>query len=401
MKRNVVVGIDIGTYQVKVVVCERGDKQDVPRVLGVGYAESRGLRHGYIIHQSDAIKSIKRAVRQAEQRSGIPIKSAFISVGGIGVTSTVGAGSSVISRADSEITDLDVERAVTDSQEALPGTAINNRKVIHTIPLIYRIDGKEVLGRPHGMKGSKLEVKTLFVTCLENHLNELIQVVEDAGIDITDVMAAPLAASFVTLNRSQKIAGCVLANIGSETVSLVVYENNIPISLEVFPIGSNDITNDIALGLQVSIEEAEVLKMTQEDATRKISKKKLEEIILARLSDIFDLIDAHLKKIHKNGLLPAGIVITGGGSNIATIEDLAKAYLQLPSRVGTLVCDISREECIPNNVDIKDATWAVSYGLCVFGLSSEGDGVIRSGAGMKVIRDGSRKVTEWIKQFLP
>jgi len=401
MKRNVVVGIDIGTYQVKVMVCERGEKQDVPRVLGVGYAESRGLRHGYIIHQSDAVKSIRRAVRQAEQRSGITIKSAFISVGGVGLTSNVGTGSIAITRADSEITDYDVERAVTDSQESLPATAINNRKVIHTIPLMYRIDGKDVLGKPHSMKGVKLDVKTLFITCLENHLNELIQVVEDAGIDITDVIASPLAAGFVSLNRSQKIAGCVLANIGSETVSMVVYENNIPISLEVFPIGSNDITNDIALGLQVSIEEAEVLKMAQEDASRKISKKKLEEIILARLSDIFDLIDAHLKKIHKNGLLPAGIVITGGGSNIATIEDLAKAYLQLPSRVGTLVCDISREECIPNNVDIKEATWAVAYGLCVFGLSSEGDGVIRSGAGMKVLRDGGRKIVEWVKQFLP
>jgi len=401
MKRNFVVGIDIGTYQVKVMVCERGEKQDVPRVLGVGYAESRGLRHGYIIHQSDAVKSIRRAVRQAEQRSGITIKSAFISVGGVGLTSNVGTGSVAITRADSEITDYDVERAVTDSQESLPATAINNRKVIHTIPLMYRIDGKDVLGKPHSMKGVKLDVKTLFITCLENHLNELIQVVEDAGIDITDVIASPLAAGFVSLNRSQKIAGCVLANIGSETVSMVVYENNIPISLEVFPIGSNDITNDIALGLQVSIEEAEVLKMAQEDASRKISKKKLEEIILARLSDIFDLIDAHLKKIHKNGLLPAGIVITGGGSNIATIEDLAKAYLQLPSRVGTLVCDISREECIPNNVDIKEATWAVAYGLCVFGLSSEGDGVIRSGAGIKVLRDGGRKIVEWVKQFLP
>lgn len=401
MRRNVVVGIDIGTYQVKVMVCEKGEKQDAPRILGVGYAESRGLRHGYIIHQSDAIKSIRKAVRQAEQRSGVAVKNAFVSIGGVGVTSVVGSGGSIISRADSEISDFDVEKAVADSQDSLPTASISNRKIIHTIPLSYKIDGKEVLGRPNGMKGTKLEVKTLFVTCLENHLNELIQVVEDSGIEITDVMASPLAASFVTLNRSQKIAGCVLANIGSETVSIVVYENNIPISLEIFPIGSNDITNDIALGLQISIEEAEDLKMLQEDPNRRVSKKKLDEIILARLSDIFDLIDAHLKKINKNGLLPAGIVISGGGSNITTIEDMARAYLRLPSRVGSLACDISREECIPNNIDIKDATWAVAYGLCVFGLSADGDGVIRSGAGIRVLKDGSRKILGWFKQFLP
>jgi cell division protein FtsA len=232
----------------------------------------------------------------------------------------------------------------------------------------------------------------------------LIQAVEDSGIEIADVMAAPIAASLVSVTKAEKIAGVVLANIGSETVSIVVHEDGIPVSLEVFPIGSNDITNDIALGLQVSLEEAELIKTEFEVGAAPIKhpRKKLEDIITSRLSDIFELISAHLKKIGKNGLLPAGIVITGGGSGITTIEDLAKAYLKLPTKISSLVCNSQIAECLQDKgVAIKDATWAVSYGLCVFGLSAEGNDIISSNLGKKFAKSIFQKITRFFKQFLP
>ena len=142
-------------------------------------------------------------------------------------------------------------------------------------------------------------------------------------------MASPLAGSLVMLSKAQKRAGCVLANIGAETVSIVVFENNTPVSLKVFPIGSSDITNDIALGLKIPLEEAEKIKRGgMSDAA--YSKRKLDEIISSRLTDIFELIDAHLKKHNRDGLLPAGIIITGGGSSITSVQDLARAALRLP-----------------------------------------------------------------------
>jgi len=390
MSRKFVIGIDIGSYQVKVVVAEHQKDRASPQILGVGFSESRGLRHGYIINLADATKSIRQALNQAERSSKIRIRKAFISIGGIGLGSVTSNGTAIISKADSEITELDIQKATNQSERDIPPTLSANRKVLHSIPLQYKIDSKPVLGRPHGMKGAKLEVKTLFITCLEQHLNDLIQAVEDTGVEVEDVMAAPLAAALITLSKQQKIAGCVLANIGSETVSIVVYENNIPISLDIFPIGSTDITNDIALGLKISLEEAEKLKLGDEDESS-YPKKKLEEIIVARLSDIFELIEAHLKKIGRSGLLPAGIVITGGGSGIATIEDLAKAALKLPSRIGSLSFGAKIGS------SIKDATWSVAYGLCIWGLKTTDDVSL----GTKMVKKTGNDIVGWFKQFLP
>ena len=263
MSHNIAIGIDIGTYQVKVVVASNNGENDneLPSIIGAGFAESKGMRHGYIINHADIIKSLKRAITQAEKTSGIKIKKAFLSLGGIGLSGIVSHGSIVISKADSEITDLDVKNALVDAEGEIPKSFSSNKKIIQSIPISYKVDGKKILGRPIGMKGGKFEVKVLFVMCLEQHMNDLIESVEKAGVEVLDVMASPLAASLVNLTKTQKIAGCVLANIGSETVSVVVIENNIPISLEIFPIGGVDITNDIALGFKIPLEEAENLKL--------------------------------------------------------------------------------------------------------------------------------------------
>jgi len=205
-------------------------------------------------------------------------------------------------------------------------------------------------------------------------------------------MASPIAASLITLTKTQKIAGCVLANIGAETVSIAVFENNIPVSLEIFPIGSTDITNDIALGLKVPLEEAEQIKIGAITGSS-YPRKKLEEIISARLSDIFELIEAHLKKIGRNGLLPAGIVITGGGSGLSNIEDLAKVALRLPSRIGTANLGLSEKQ------SYKDSTWAVAYGLCILGIHADEDLPIDTTD--IALGNAWKKVLQWFRQFLP
>ncbi|MEK7514459.1 MAG: cell division protein FtsA [Patescibacteria group bacterium] len=389
MVRNIITGIDIGTYQVKVVVAEGGKDGTPPRILGKGYAESKGMRHGYIINPADTIRSVKQAVAQAQKASKEDIKRAFISVGGVGIGSLVSQGSVMVSRADSLVTELDMEKVLEASEADIPSTLSVNKEIIHSIPLQYKIDGKVVLGRPIGMKGAKLEVKTLFVTCLKPHLDDLISAIEEAGVEVIDVMASPIAASFVTLSKTQKIAGCILANIGAETLSIAVFENSIPISLEVFPIGSTDITNDIALGLRIPIEEAEQVKLGAITAAN-YSRKELDEIISARLSDMFDLIEAHLKKIGRNGLLPAGIIITGGGSGIGTIEDFAKAALKLPSRKAVFQSRGANSENI-------ETTWSVAYGLCLLGLSNDNDETL----GKKWAKKTGNSIVSWVRQFLP
>jgi cell division protein FtsA len=394
MARSIITGIDIGTYNVKVVITHGSEKTEkgLPKILGVGMAESRGIRHGYVTSLQDVTESIKLALAEAEKRAGLKVKKAFLAVGGIGLGSVTSSSSLIISRADLEITPLDVKKVMEQCEKDIAPGAILNKKIIHQIPLQYKIDGKATLGKPEGQKGSKFEVKMLYITCLEHHLNDLIQSVEEAGVAVEDVMASPIAASLITLSKSQKIAGCVLANIGAETVSIAVFENNAPSSLEVFPIGSTDITNDIALGLKVPLEEAEQIKIGAITGSS-FPRKKLEEIIQARLSDIFELIEAHLKKIGRNGLLPAGIVITGGGSSLTNIEDMAKAALRLPSRIGTF--NFGRED----KASFRDSTWAVAYGLCAFGTHADEDAPIDTSN--IFFAKMWKAIVDKIKQFLP
>jgi len=389
MADRIVTGIDVGTYHVKVVVALRPKKDSsrvLPKILGTGYSESRGLRNGYIINEADVARSVQNAVAQAEKEAGVRVKHAYLSMGGIGLDEIRSHGEVITSRADSEITQTDVEKVMQDSEERVM-EHIPNSKILHAIPLSFTVDGTKVLGRPHGMKGTKLEAETLFIISQEQHLNDLVSTVEGIGIVVDDVMASPLAGSLVMLTKAQKRAGCVLTNIGAETVSIVVFENNIPVSLKVFPIGSSDITNDIALGFKIPLEEAEKIKQGgMLSAT--YSKRKLDEIIGARMNDIFDLIDAHLKNIKRDGLLPAGIIITGGGSGVATIQDLARAALRLPSKIATL--DPKQ------NGKVKDASWAVAYGLCMWGVSENEDE-----SGVSTARKTGNALLRWFKQFLP
>src|SRR3989344_1909976 len=365
MAKRIISGIDIGTHTVRVVIAEHTDGGGLPHILGVGKAESRGLRHGYIINISDAIKGVRTAVEQAEQSAGVRIREAYISIGGVGLEGTQTTGAAIISRADSEITEADVERAHRACEQNLVNAA--NKKILHIIPIEYLIDGKKIYGRPAGMKGLKLEAKCLIVTCLEQHLSDLIRAVEEAGIEPVDACASPIAASFVALTKAQRMAGVILANIGAETISIVVYEEGIPISLEVFPIGSTDITNDIALGLKIPLEEAELVKLGR--GGQQFPKKKLNDIIVSRLEDMFSLVIAHLKKIGKHELLPAGIVLTGGGSGIETIEDFARAAMRLPSTIPTNTIDFTNNP--KSKKQIKDTSWFVAYGLAIWGATND------------------------------
>jgi cell division protein FtsA len=391
MARHIAAGIDIGTYNVRVVIAEllNADGKVAPKIIGTGHVESKGLRHGYIVNSPEVTRCLRSALEQAQKTAGTQIKRAYLSIGGVGLASFISQGSAVITRADAEVTELDVSKTLEHAERDIPSGITLNRKIIHAIPLSYKIDGKQVLGRPQGMKGTKLESRVLFITCLEQHLNDLVGAVNDAGIEIDDVMASPLAASLVTLTKAQKIAGCILANIGAETVSIAVFENNIPISLEVFPIGSTDITHDIALGMKIPLEDAE--KMKRGNHNDDTPKKKLDEIIRARLTDIFELIDAHLKKIGRNELLPAGVIITGGGSGIASIDDIARVALKLPARKASYIFDSG------SKISMQDSTWAVAYGLCILGLTQDEEPPL----GLRIVKNARQGFIAWIKQFLP
>lgn len=403
MSSKIIVGLDIGTSTIRTVVCRASNSGHTPEVIASSDVPAFGLRHGYITNHQDAVKSIRRSIKTAEKLlpPGTQIKKVFLGAGGIGLSSFISTGAIMITRADSEITQTDLETAVAQAREQIPLQYIQNRRILHESPVDFFIDGQQIHGHPVGLKGVRLEAKILFITLLEPHIQGLIEVVEDAGYEITDVVASPLAASFVSLTKAERIAGCLLVNIGSETLSIIVYTDDKPISLEVFQIGGNDITNDIALGLQISLEDAELVKKDHDKGENHgFSKKKLDDIVSSRLSDMFDLVEAHLKRISKNGMLPAGIIITGGGSRIATVEDVAKAYLKLPSKIAKINC-LNDEKSCENTIKIKDATWAVSYGLCVYGSFSDDDSTINVNQVPILFKTLFKAIIRNIKRFLP
>lgn len=353
--RKFYTGIDIGTYHVKVVIAAPADRPDLPmQIVGTGTAASKGMRHGYIIDRAEASRSIKEALQRAASAAKVNVKSARVAMGGVGLDEIRSQGDVTLTASGGIVTEKDIEKALRDSEKRA-SSKLTNRTIIHTIPLEYRVDGTKVLGKALGLQGTKLSVDTLLITMLTQHHDDLIDAVESAGVEVESVMASPLAASLVSLTKAQKTAGVVLANIGSETLSIIVFDNDTPVSLKVFPRGAGDITNTIALSFQIPPTEAEQIKrgaVTGSD----IAPKKIQTIVAAQMKDMFTLVNAHLKTINRARLLPAGIVITGGGSGVDSAADIARTVLKLPSSIG-VAGQLAR-------TTTADATWAVAYGLC-------------------------------------
>jgi len=363
----------------------KGEKN--PKIIGVGENATRGVRHGYVINETQAANSVKEAVLLAEKSSGIKIKRAFVSLSGTTLRGEISSGETIVSKANSEVTALDVNKALQDCEDNL---SLGNKKIIHVYPLSFRLDGKETQGRLEGLRGTKLEAKAFFVTYSIVHLEDLLGVIAEAGVETIDVIASPVALSNLVLSEKQKIVGVALVNIGDQTTSLSVFENGTLVSIHAFSIGSGEITNDIALGFKIPLEKADTLKLG--NLTEEFSKKKLDEIIDARLCDIFESAENNLKKIKRAELLPAGIVFTGGGANTPGIVELSKSILKLPSSIGTT--DFFNN----NKTKLRDPAWFTALGLLISGKDGENysDGSLKN-----IFKDVKNTIKSSLKQLMP
>lgn len=355
-------GIDVGTHYIKVVVAAPPQHNDAPmQILATATSASKGVRHGYIVDAKEATRAIYDAVQRAAQAAHMPIKHARIAMGGISLEEVRSSSDITLTASGGVVTEHEMERVLAESEKRA-SSRLNNRTVVHVIPLEYRLDGIPVQGRPLGLQGTKLSADTLLVTMLAQHHDDLIEAVEAAGVEVEGIMASPLAASLVTLSKAQKTAGVVLANVGAETLSIVVFDEDTPISLKVFPAGSSEITDAIALSFQVPLSEAEQLKRGAVTGST-ISPTKIATVSNAQMKKMFTLISTHLKAIKRDRLLPAGIVLTGGGASMTTAADVAKSILKLPSQIGL--------PAMSARVTSLDATWAVALGLCRWGYAED------------------------------
>jgi cell division protein FtsA len=402
-KKYFVTGLDIGTNNIKMLSAQKTDDQKFEIVSQV-QVPSVGVRKGIVINVEETAKSIEQAVLEMQELSNHKIKDVFCGVGGSHIFIISGQGRVAVSRADETVSQEDIDRAVLAAGAvSLPP----NKEIIHTLPKEFVLDGEGGIKDVLGMKGIRLEAHTLLLGGFTPYIKNLTQTVLASDLGINDLILSPMASSRAILTPKQKELGVALVDIGGATTSLAVFEEGSLIHLNVLPIGSSHITNDIAIGLKIDINLAEKIKLEygtaiyQSSGKREMiniseeveepisfSKKELAEIIESRLSEIFDLITKDLKSISKNQLLPAGIVLTGGGSKLPKIKDFVKRELKLPVQIGQM-----SEFTEP----LEDPAFSVCAGLVL--LSQEDYGTeeqsFSSGSGF-----GS-KVKKIFEKFVP
>lgn len=343
------VAIDIGSNRIKAVIGEWDDRKAL-RILGVGISDSQGIRKGNILDMEAFKMNLDAALGEAEKMTGEQFSHICLGLSGIHIDIT--PRGAIVPVAGIEVTEEDVNRSLDMCQNGLDTM---NRTVLKVVPESFGLDLESGIKNPVGMSGKKLEVRSHIVSIGSNVLANIKKWVLDVGVEIMDIYPNVLAVGEATLTKRQKELGVVVVDIGSSSTNLAVYEEWALISAGVLPIGGEHVTSDLALGLRISIDTAEQLKLHYGDLTIRegkwtdeeidlstlsnmdtisVSRKFMNEIIQARYEEIFHHIVMELKKVGRDGMLPEGIVITGGGAKMRWLVDLARTYMRLPASIG-------------------------------------------------------------------
>lgn len=341
------VGIDIGTCTVRCVVGHIDPTTGTPTIVGVGSAPSSGMRKGSIAHLNGPAHAIDEALGEAERMSGYQVNTATISINGSHILSTKADGMIAVGAMDHEINLDDLARI---EEVATVGKVPPNREILEVVPHSYRLDGQDNIKDPLGMTGTRLEISANVVSVLAPHLGNLQKTTEMAKVAPSAVTPSVLAAAKAVLGESQLESGVAVIDLGGATTSVAVFEEGDLQFVGVVPYGGVNITNDLAIGLKTDPEVAEKVKLAHASAivrdkhdkvhvkqgkeTLEFETKDIDEIVEARLEEIFDEVLKELKKAGRAGKLPSGVVLTGGTANLKGIAEYAKTSLGLAAKVG-------------------------------------------------------------------
>lgn len=415
-KSDLICGLDIGSDFIRIVAGSRNPADDTFYIAGVAEHPSEGISKGVISNMEEAASSISAAVEQVEHMLGRPLESVYVSISGTHIITQASKGVIAVSRADGEIREGDVERVIEAAQAV---ASPPNYEVLHVIPREFTVDNQTKIKDPVGMTGVRLEVEVQIIQGLSSQIKNLIKTVYRTGLDINDVVFNVLATAEATLTKRQKELGVVVVNLGAATTSYAVFEEGDVLTSGVLPVGSDHITSDIAIGLRTSLEVAENVKLEYGQASSeginkreeinlsdfstneegKVSLKHVIEIIEARLEEIFEMVDKKLKKVERSGLLPAGVVLTGGGAKLPGIVEVAKKSFRLPAAVGLPLDFQSTIE------KVNDTTFATAVGLLRWGQAVQGTErkmTVWNFKNLPAIFDSlSIKIKSWWRSLLP
>ncbi|HLY67709.1 MAG TPA: cell division protein FtsA [Chloroflexota bacterium] len=404
-----IAGVDVGTTKVATILGEIGHSGHL-RILGVGVSPSQGLKKGVVVNIDEAVESIGSSVEKCQKISGFRIDQANISFANANITSQNSKGVIAVANNGHDIGRDDIERAL----EAARTVAVSsNRDVLHVIPRGYIVDGLQGVKNPVGMSGSRLEVETHIVCGGGGTIQNLLKCVERAGVQPLDLVLEPLASAEAVLTESEREAGVMLVDIGGGTTDIAIFLDGTAWHTAVLPVGGSHITNDVAIGLRAPYETAEELKIKHgransagvlsdepvrvatEGGMQEYLRAELCDIIEARVEEILLMVQDELQNAGYKGLLPAGVVLTGGTAQLAGIADVASRLFAMPVRVGSP----SELEGLVDT--ISNPAYATGVGLVRWALHHGPGEVIYEDHRVQAPSEIYGRLRGWLKAFLP
>lgn len=422
MKERLVAGLDLGSAWIRLAVGQvsmSADRRETLQIIGGVQVPSHGLSKGAVSSLEDLVSSISACLEQGERQIGVPISEAYVGLGGMHIQVQSAKGVIGVSRPDGDIREEDVQR-VLESARSIVNPA--NLEILHVLPQSFTVDNQTGIKDPVGMQGIRLEVETHIVMGLTGHVRNLTKAVVRTGLDVTEIVFGPLATAEAVSTSRQRELGVVIINLGAATTSMSVFENGELLHAAVIPIGSDHITSDIAIGLRTSLEVAERCKVQLVSAwASEVSKDELvdlrdmgapeselvgprfmSDVAHARVEELFERVEAELRKIDRSGLLPAGALLTGGGAKLRGIVEVAKQTLRLPAAIAqTLPLPTPMPEVI------QDPAFSTAVGLVTWGFEGERAATSRPSSGgmlgggsdwLKKVTNPMKKV---FKSFIP
>lgn len=341
------VGIDIGTTTVRCVVGHVDAATGAPTIVGVGQAPNSGMRKGVVSHLNGPAGAIDAALGEAERMSGHQVGAATVSINGSHIVSTKSDGMIAVGTQDHEVTLDDIARL---EDVATTGKVPPNREILEIVPHAYRLDGQDNIKDPVGMTGTRLEIHANIVSGLVPHITNIQKAAEMAKVEARSVVPAVLASAQAVLNEAQMESGVAVIDLGGATTGVAVFEEGDLQYVGVVPVGGNNVTNDLAIGLKIDPEVAEKVKLAHArldkdgasdtvevengDEKLEFSREEIDEIVEARFEEIFEAVAKELKRAGRAGKLPSGVVLTGGGARVKGVVEYAKQELSVAARVG-------------------------------------------------------------------
>lgn len=411
MNNRYFVGLDIGTTHVRCVIGQLNENDVAPTVIGTGVVPNLGVRKGAVVNIADTVNAIDASIEAAERMSGYEVNAATVNVNGAHIVGMNSKGVIAISSSTREIglDDLSrVEEAATVVQ--LPA----NREIIQVFARNYRLDGQDKIKDPVGMTGVRLEVDAHVVTAATPSLRNLEKAMDSAGTQIHYRLLSGLAAAEAVINREQRENGVLVVDYGASTTNIAVFEEGDVQHVGVIPVGSHNITNDLAIGLRTELNVAEAVKLAHagpgggkqksknvkvkvENEEYEFSRKEVDMIVEARLDETFHLVDKELEKVNRSGKLPGGVVLVGGGANLEGLDEYVKERLRLPAR-------IAKPHGFAGLVDTIDAPeFATAIGLMLYDMHATlDDGGFSMGASARSgLRTAGSTLKKWLKRLTP